>query len=320
MERHRFEGIWLPLITPFADGALDEPSVAALVRHYLEMPIDGLILAATTGEGLTLDAAETERLVAIAAETAGGKVPLLLGLSGSNTGAMARRIREIQTWPVAGYLVTCPYYSRPSQEGLAQHFQALAAETEKPILLYNIPYRTGVNLANETALRLAEHPCIVGIKDCCANLAQTFDLLRARPPGFAVLTGEDALLFTHLRLGADGGILASAHVETESIAAMRRALLAGERETALRVWSGLADIVTLLFAESSPGPIKHWLWREGRIASPELRLPMTGVGAALAGRIDRAIARHRGSRSAVHAGGGELSGDLKPAPHAGARR
>ena len=232
----------------------------------------------------------------------------MLGLSGSNTAAMVRRIREIEAWPVAGYLVTCPYYSRPSQEGLAQHFQALAAETEKPLLLYNIPYRTGVNLANETVLRLAEHPRIVGIKDCCANLAQTFDLLRARPPGFAVLTGEDALLFTHLGLGADGGILASAHVETESFAAMRRALLAGERETALRLWSGLADIVTLLFAEPSPGPIKHWLWREGRIATPELRLPMTGVSAALAGRIDRAIARQRVSRSAIHAGAGTSAG------------
>lgn len=302
MDRYRFEGIWLPLITPFTEGALDERSVAALVRHYLEMPIDGLILAATTGEGLTLDAAETERLVAVAAETAEGELPLLLGLSGSNTGAMARRIREIETWPVAGYLVTCPYYTRPSQEGLAQHFQALAAETERPILLYNIPYRTGVNLANETVLRLAEHPRIVGIKDCCAQLAQTFDLLRARPPGFAVLTGEDALLFTHLGLGADGGILASAHVETASFAAMRRAVLAGEREAALRLWNDLADIVALLFAEPSPASIKHWLWREGRIASPELRLPMSGVSAALAGRIDRAIARRRGLPSPIQRG------------------
>ena len=305
----RFEGIWLPLVTPFAEGALDERSLAALLRHYRELPIEGLILAATTGEGLTLDAQETGRLVALAAEIAEGKLPLLLGLCGSDTRAMLAWIREVERWPVRGYLVTCPYYSRPSQEGLARHFLALAAETDKPILLYNIPYRTGVNLANETVFRLAEHPRIAGIKDCCAQLAQTFDLLRGRPRSFAVLTGEDALFFTHLALGAEGGILASAHVETAAFAAVRQALLAGERERALEVWRELADIVALLFAEPSPAPIKHWLWREGLIASPELRLPMTGVSAALAARIDRRVAWPR-------AGGGQ---GARRAPAATAR-
>jgi len=304
MDRHRFEGIWLPLITPFADGALDERSLAGLIRHYLDLPIDGMILAATTGEGLTLDEQETERLVGIAAEAVQGKLPLLLGLCGSDTRAMVERLREVERWPVAGYLITCPYYSRPSQEGLARHFLALAAETEKPILLYNIPYRTGINLANETIFRLAEHSRIVGIKDCCAQLAQTFELLRGRPRDFAVLTGEDALFFTHLALGADGGILAAAHVETATFAAVRGALLRGERETALEIWRDLADIVALLFAEPNPAPIKHWLWRKELIASPELRLPMTGVSAALAARIDRAIAwpRAGGARGVLSAG------------------
>jgi len=268
------------------------------------LPIDGMILAATTGEGLTLETQETERLVAIAAEMVRGKLPLLLGLCGSNTRALVRHIREIERWPVSGYLVTAPYYSRPSQEGLAQHFLALAEETAKPILLYNIPYRTGVNLANETLFRLAAHPRIAGIKDCCAQLAQTFDLLRGRPRDFAVLTGEDALFFTHVALGADGGILAAAHAETAAFAAVRSALLAGEREKALEIWRDLADLVSLLFAEPNPAPVKHWLWRQGLIASPELRLPMTGVSAALASRIDRAIAwpRASGARSALTAG------------------
>ena len=291
--RHRppLEGIWLPLITPFTDGALDEAALGTLARHYLSEPIDGFILAATTGEALTLEEAEVERLVAIVAETVGGRRPIFLGLSGSDTRGLARRLEETAAWPIDGYLVSCPYYSRPSQEGLRRHFEALAERTAKPIALYNIPYRTGVNLANETLLRLAELDPIIGVKDCCAVPAQSSALLRERPAGFAVMTGEDALFFTALAHGADGGILASAHVDPDSFAAVRGALLAGDRERALRLWTGLVDVVALLFAEPSPAPIKHWLWRRRLIPSPELRLPMTQVSASLAGELDRIIQR-----------------------------
>ena len=199
------------------------------------------------------------------------------------------RLEETAAWPIDGYLVSCPYYSRPSQEGLRQHFTALAERTTKPIALYNIPYRTGVNLANETLLELAKLASIVGVKDCCAIPAQSFDLLRSRPASFSVMTGEDALFFSALAHGADGGILASAHVDPEAFAAVRMALLGGERAQALSLWKDLVDIVALLFAEPSPAPIKHWLWRRHLIPSPEVRLPMTGVSAGLAGRIDRVI-------------------------------
>jgi len=289
--RPRLQGIWLPLITPFMDGKLDEAALAALVRHYLASPIDGLILAATTGEGLTLDPHEVERLVAVTAETAAGQLPLYLGLCGSDTRKMVERLAETAAWPNDGYLVTCPYYSRPSQEGLRQHFSALARATAKPIALYNIPYRTGVNLANETVLALAALEPIVGIKDCSAIPAQSFDLLRARPPGFSVMTGEDALFYSAIAHGADGGILASAHVDPLGFATVRDRLLAGDRERALRLWTELVDVVSLLFAEPSPAPIKHWLWRRHLIPSPEVRLPLTSVSATLAGQLDRMIVR-----------------------------
>ena len=291
--RHRpqLEGIWLPLITPFTDGALDEAALTSLVRHYLRAPIDGFILAATTGEALALEEAELERLVAAAADAVAGRRPVFLGLSGSDTRRLARRVEDTAAWPVDGYLVSCPYYSRPSQEGLRRHFEALAERTTKPIALYNIPYRTGVNLANETLLRLAELAPIIGVKDCCAVPAQSVELLRQRPAGFSVMTGEDALFFSALAHGADGGILASAHVDPEAFAAVRAALLAGDRERALRLWTDLVDVVALLFAEPSPAPIKHWLWRRHLIPSPELRLPMTQVSATLAGQIDRMIQR-----------------------------
>ena len=287
-------GIWLPLITPFRNGEIDETSVRRLVRHYALAAIDGLILAATTGEGLTLDEAESERLVQISrAELAeiDRSMPLYLGLSGSDTRKLVKTVHQADAWPIDGYLIACPYYTRPSQEGLFQHFTVLAGSTSRPIMIYNIPYRTGVNLANDTMLRLAEHRNIVGVKDCCADAVQSFDLLRTRPPGFAVLTGEDALFHTALTQGADGGILASAHIQTSSFAMIRDLLLEGDLPRALTAWRGLVELPRLLFAEPSPAPIKHWLWRTGLIDSPELRLPMTPVTEALAARIEREIAR-----------------------------
>ena len=201
-------GIWLPLITPFRDDALDVVSLCRLLRHYAAAPIDGLILAATTGEGLTLDDNETQRLVDVARtelHAAERPMPLYLGLSGSDTREGVKSLRRTEAWPIDGYLIACPYYTRPSQDGLYRHFAALADNTPHPILIYNIPYRTGVNLSNAAMLRLAALRNIAGVKDCCADAAQSFDLLRDRPSEFAVLTGEDALFYTALTLGADGG-------------------------------------------------------------------------------------------------------------------
>ncbi len=253
-------GIWLPLITPFANGELDTASVARLAAHYDGQPIDGVILAATTGEGLVLDDTETERLVRVVAETTGGRKRVFLGLCGSDTRKLAKRVAAIESWPVDGYLI------------------------------YNIPYRTGVNLLNDTLLRLAELPNIVGVKDCCANAAQTSDLLRRRKPDFTVLTGEDALFYGMLAEGADGGILATAHVDTAAYAAVRDAVLAGRLPEARARWDRLVDLVRLLFVEPNPAPIKHCLWRLGLIASPELRLPMTGISGALGAELDRQLA------------------------------
>ncbi len=292
MERQTppIEGLWLPLITPFRNGRLDETSLKRLLRHYAGEPVDGLIMAATTGEGLTLDEAETERLADIAAAETGAGRPVYLGLSGSDTRKLAKALERSRPWPLDGYLIACPYYTRPSQEGLYRHFAALAGHTDRPIVVYNIPYRTGVNLKNDTLLRLAELPNIVGLKDCCADPAQTFDLLRMRPKGFAVLTGEDAQFYGALTQGVDGGILAAAHVETRAFAGVRDTLLAGDQPAALRHWSELIDLARLLFAEPSPAPTRYWLWRAGLIDSAEVRLPMTTVSPALAARIDSAMA------------------------------
>jgi 4-hydroxy-tetrahydrodipicolinate synthase len=200
---------------------------------------------------------------------------------------------ETAAWPIDGYLIASPYYIRPSQRGLVQHFTALADHASWPIVLYNIPYRTGVSLANETLLQLALHPNIAGMKDCGADRAQSIDFLARRPPGFRVLTGEDALYHEALADGADGAILLSAHLETDAFASVQTLMKQGDRNGALARWKTISVLTRLLFAEPSPAPAKYWLARGGLIDSAEVRLPMVEVSAELAGLLDEEIERRR---------------------------
>jgi len=296
--RTRLQGLWLPLVTPFRDGVLDERSLRRLLRHYTSRPIDGLILGATSGEGLTLSLFELERLVELVNDELANtrsSLAVCLGLAGASTAMMQDMLDETAAWPIDGYLISSPYYLRPSQRGLLRHFTDLADHASWPIVLYNIPYRTSVNLANDTLLRLAEHPNIVGMKDCCADRAQSLDLLRRRPRGFRVLTGEDAQFFDALDDGADGAILLSAHVETEVFAAIAAEMKAGNRDTALLAWQSVCELTRLLFVEPSPAPAKFWLARIGLIDSAEVRSPMVEVGPELAARIEEEIARRTNS-------------------------
>lgn len=291
---HQLHGLWLPLITPFRDGALDEASLRGLVSHYATEPVDGLILGATSGEGLSLSQAERERLVELVRDQfarIGRSLPICLGIAGASTDGLKDMLQQTASWPIDGYLVSSPFYLRPSQRGLSQHFTDLADHAAHPIVLYNIPYRSAVGLENETLLRLAEHQNIVGLKDCCANRAQTRELLQLRPDGFRVLTGEDAHAFDALEAGADGAILLSAHVETGSFAAIQPHLKAGNAAAAAARWQQVDELTRLLFIEPSPAPAKYWLAQTGLIASPEVRLPMVDVGAETAARLDRVIAR-----------------------------
>ncbi|MBR0778992.1 4-hydroxy-tetrahydrodipicolinate synthase [Bradyrhizobium diazoefficiens] len=287
-------GLWLPLVTPFRDGQLDEASLRRLTRHYASSAIDGFILGATSGEGMTLRPAELERLVGIVREEidAGrSKRPVCLGLSGADTARLKERLDETADWPIDGYLIASPYYVRPSQRGLLAHFEALADHAAWPLALYNIPYRCAVNITNQTMLRLAEHPNIVGLKDCGASREQSIALLRDRPSSFRVLTGEDANYLEALTDGADGGIVLSAHVETATFAAVYAELKRGNHDAAQARWHEVAGLTQLLFAEPSPAPAKYWLWRTGLIDSPEVRLPMVEVSSELAATLDREIAR-----------------------------
>lgn len=291
----RLQGLWLPLITPFRNGELDETSLRRLVTHYAAGPVDGFILAATSGEGMSLRTDELERLVTVTRSelgTAGRRhLPVLLGLSGASTAKMLAALDETASWPIDGYLIASPYYIRPSQRGILQHFTALAERAAHPIVLYNIPYRTAVNITNETLLQLAAHPNIVGMKDCSADRGQSIDFLSRRPAGFRVLTGEDAQYHEGLSDGADGAILLSAHLRTEAFASVRTLLMQGDREAALACWKEISGLTRVLFAEPSPAPAKYCLSRSGLIDSAEVRLPMVDVSVELAALLDEEIER-----------------------------
>jgi 4-hydroxy-tetrahydrodipicolinate synthase len=285
----RMSGVWLPIVTPFVDGAVDLDGYARLLEHYLARGVSGVFPVGTTGESPTLDDDEVEALVERTVGVVAGRVPVFVGIGGNATAKVLRTLARLQRHRFDGIVSVCPYYNRPSQDGLYAHFVRIAEATERPILIYNIPYRTSVNLANDTLLRLAERPNIVGVKDSSGNLAQSLDLLRARPEGFAVMTGDDASFYTLLAHGADGGILASAHLATEDFVAVHARMAANDHRAARALWAGLEPLVPLLFREPNPMPIKHCLWRAGLLASPEGRLPLTRISAGLADDLDRTL-------------------------------
>lgn len=282
-------GIWLPVITPFLDGALDLASYEQLLEHYLAAGVTGVFPLGTTGESPTLDEDEMEAIVETTLKVTAGRAPVFVGVGGNATKKVIETLRRLERYAFDGIVSVCPYYNRPGQDGLREHFTRIAEATDRRILIYNIPYRTGVNLTNETLLELAALPNIVGVKDSSGNLAESLDLLRRRPPGFSVMTGEDASLYTMLAHGGDGGILAAAHLQTDLFLDVYERMSANDHRGARATWSRLEPLVPLLFKEANPMPLKHCLWRLGLIRSPECRLPLTRISAGLADELDHAL-------------------------------
>jgi 4-hydroxy-tetrahydrodipicolinate synthase len=282
-------GIWLPIITPFRDGAVDLASYERLLEHYLARGVAGIFPLGTTGESPTLDEDEIDALVDRTVAVVAGRVPVFVGIGGNATAKVVKTVKRLERYGFEGIVSVCPYYNRPGQDGLRAHFTRIAEATAREILIYNIPYRTSVNLLNETLLRLAELRNIVGVKDSSGNLTQSLELLRLRPRGFAVLTGDDAQLYTTLAHGGDGGILAAAHLDTELFISVYQRMIANDHRGARAVWARLEALVPLLFKEANPMPLKHCLWRQGLIASPECRLPLTRVSRELADALDRLV-------------------------------
>jgi 4-hydroxy-tetrahydrodipicolinate synthase len=289
METVMISGVWIPLVTPFRDGQVDMASYRRLIEHYLSRGVSGVFPLGTTGEAPTLEEDEIDAIVEATIETVADRVPVFVGVGGNATRKVIRTIDRLARFEFPGIVSVCPYYNRPTQDGLLQHFAALSEATDRQILIYNIPYRTSVNLANDTLLHLAERPNIVGIKDSSGSTAQSLELLARKPPGFSVLTGEDAFFYSMMCNGADGGILAAAHLATERFVEIAKLIASNDHLAARTIWSSFQGFMPKLFQEANPMPIKHCLWRQGLIRSPECRLPLSSVSAGLARELDQWI-------------------------------
>ncbi len=271
------EGIWLPIITPFLNDKPDMASYRKMIDAYIDKGIHGLVPMGTTGEAPTLSAAESEALIHETVAYVNGRVPIYMGLGGNDTRAVAEKLKNLTGSGIQGILSVSPYYNRPDQRGIYEHFKTLSENTDLDILIYNIPYRTGRPVENDTIRRLAELTNVVGVKDASGNINQTVELLLNPPEDFSILCGEDNFLYTSLLHGAHGGILASAHLETREFLEMYRLLKANNHQEALTIWRGLMRFIPTLFEEPNPAPLKYCLNRLGLIASDELRLPMMPI-------------------------------------------
>lgn len=281
-----FSGIWIPLVTPFNAGEVDHAALDALVRHYAGAGVAGFVALGTTGEPAALDAREQDAVLATVLAAA-GDLPVVAGVSGNHTASVCERVRELNDQPVAGVLAAAPYYIRPSQAGVIGHFAAIADASRKPVILYDIPARTGVRLELPTLLELAGHERIVAVKDCGGSLDKTLALILDRR--LQVLCGEDLEMFGAMCAGASGAIAASAHLLPERFVAMARLLREGNLAEARALWHTLAPIVRASFAEPNPAPVKAALAHCGLIRN-ELRAPMTRASDELEAVLGKMVA------------------------------
>jgi 4-hydroxy-tetrahydrodipicolinate synthase len=271
-------GCGTALVTPFRkDGALDEAALVRLVDWQIESGIDFLIPCGTTGEASTLNEAEHLRVVEATVKTAAGRVPVFAGCTHNATSeAVARAEKLAKVAGLTGILTANPYYNRPGQEGQYQHFRAIAEAVELPILLYNIPSRTGVNLEPATVLRLAEIKNVIGVKESSGNIAQITELITQVPRGFSVLSGDDGMTLPVIALGGMGLVSVASNAIPAQMSQMVRAAMNGDWATARAINCKYLRLMQAHFSEPSPAPVKAVLALMGK-CEEVLRLPMVPV-------------------------------------------
>lgn len=275
-----FRGSLVALVTPMDEaGEVDFAAFEALLDWHLERGTDGIVVAGTTGEGATLLAAEIEELLRRAVHRLGGRLPVIAGTGTPSTAITIERTRRACEVGVDGVLMVTPYYNRPGQEGLLQHFWAAAEASSVPVLLYNVPSRTACDLLPETVERLAEHPQIVGIKEATGSIARAREILERCGDDFLLLSGDDATCREWMLAGAQGVISVTANVAPRLMRELAEAALEGDASRAADVDRLLAELHGALFVESNPIPVKWALARLGLIP-PGIRLPLTPLGAA----------------------------------------
>ena len=275
MANNKFRGLGVALITPFAkDGSIDLASLDRLVEYQIKSGADFLCIMGTTAETPTLSADEKKMLKQHLVERVAGRVPLLMGCGGNNTAAVVHELKTSDWSGIDGILSVCPYYNKPSQEGLYQHYSAIAKASPGPVVLYNVPGRTGVNMSAETTLRLArDFERIVAIKEASGNISQMDDIIKNKPDDFDVISGDDGITFPLITLGAVGVISVIGNALPSEFSRMVRLALKGEYSTSLTIHHKFAELFKLLFVDGNPAGVKAMLSEMGMIENV-LRLPL----------------------------------------------
>ena len=284
-----FKGVITALITPLRDGKVDEAAFTRLLERQIAAGIHGVVPMGTTGESASLSLDEHKRVVELCVQVAAGRIRVIAGAGSSATDKAIELVRFAKTVGADGALVVTPYYNRPSQQGLALHFEAIAEAVQLPVLLYNVPGRTGVDLSNETVARLAAHPNIVGIKDATGDLSR-ISWMRANLGGqFDLISGDDPSYLGYHAHGGVGVISVTSNVAPEGMVALHEAAAAGDYATARDWQDRLIGLHKALFLDNSPSPAKYALSRL-QLCSEEVRLPLAPTAEAVKPAIDRAMA------------------------------
>jgi 4-hydroxy-tetrahydrodipicolinate synthase len=284
-----FAGSLVAIVTPMtADGALDGPAWDRLLDFHMREGTDGIVVAGTTGESPVLCAAEVEELTERAVARCQGRVKVIVGAGFNATEATVARTRSLSRLGVDAVMLVTPYYNKPPQEGLYRHFAAAADASAAPVILYNVPSRTAVDLLPSTVARLARHPRIVAIKEATASMSRARELLSACPPEFTLLSGDDATALDYMSIGARGVISVTANVVPRRMHELCRAAISGDLATARAIDADLQPLHKDLFVEANPIPVKWALARMGLIGNT-LRLPLVELAAAHQETVLRAL-------------------------------
>ena len=284
------EGVYTALVTPFSDDLrIDHGVLEALVDRQIAGGVSGLVPMGTTGESPTVTHQENIEVIAVVARRAEGKAQVIAGTGSNSTQEAVDMTRKARDLGVQASLQVAPYYNKPSQEGLYAHFSTIADSVDLPLLVYNIPGRTGRNIETDTLLRLAAHPNIVGVKEASGNLSQMMDILARRPDGFAVLSGDDNMTLALTLLGGQGVVSVASNIVPERMTELTRRALEGNTEEARALHYGLMPLFTaLLGLDTNPVPVKYALKRMG-LVSGKMRLPMVELAGAAASRMDEVL-------------------------------
>lgn len=275
MTRNIFKGLGLALVTPFTEnGDVDYSALKKLIEFQIQNGADFLCILCTTSETPCLTADEKAKVKQLIIDVNNGRVPILMGCGGNNTAAVVEELKNGDFKGVDGVLSVCPYYNKPSQEGLYQHFKAIAEASPLPVVLYNVPGRTGINLKAETTVRLArDFENIVAIKEASGSLEQIDEIIKNKPAGFDVLSGDDALTFSAVASGAAGSISVIGNALPKEVSRMIRLEFRGEYEPARKIHHRFTELYSLLFVDGNPAGVKALLSEMGMIGN-YLRLPL----------------------------------------------